>query len=127
MKKFRSCLAACLVLFLVVCCLPVNNVLAATPGESTTEEPGDITIPIPPNPVFPEEEETVVTDLNGDEETDTDDAVYLLLNVMFGEENYPLPANADTDFNSDGENNTDDAVYLLLYVMFGEESYPLYP
>ena len=34
----------------------------------------------------------VLTDFNDDSKLDTDDAVYLLLHVMFGQEDYPLPA-----------------------------------
>ena len=33
----------------------------------------------------------VVGDMDGDGDKDSDDAVYLLLNVMFGDEDYPLP------------------------------------
>lgn len=65
-------------------------------------------------------------DVNADGKADTDDAVYLLLHVMFGGGDYPVEGGIVTDFNDDGKVNTDDAVYLLLYVMFGEEDYPLY-
>ena len=63
-------------------------------------------------------------DMDGDGDKDTDDAVYLLLNVMFGATDYPI-ANPDKDLNNDSKVNTDDAVYLLLHVMFGEEDYPI--
>lgn len=125
MKKI---FALCLALALLVACLPVSGVLAAS-GTPANPESGDITIPIVPvtPPAPPQEEDKVITDLDVSGETNTDDAVYLLLNVMFGEEDYPLPAGADTDYDGNGKIDTDDAVYLLLYVMFGEEDYPLYP
>ena len=66
-------------------------------------------------------------ELDGDGETTTNDAVYLLLSVMFGTEDYPVPGGVSLDFDGSGEVDTDDAVYLLLSVMFGEEDYPLYP
>ena len=65
------------------------------------------------------------TDVERDGDTDTDDAVYLLLHVMFGEEDYPTAENAKLDFDGNGKLSTDDAVYLLLHVMFGETDYPL--
>ena len=71
-----------------------------------------------PNAVIPGE-------MNGDGRLDTDDAVYLLLNVMFGSGDYAVPATAKRDTNGDGKVDTDDAVYLLLHVMFGAEDYPL--
>ena len=63
-------------------------------------------------------------DMDGDGDKDTDDAVYLLLNVMFDDINYPI-ANPDKDMNNDNKINTDDAVYLLLHVMFGAINYPI--
>ena len=66
-------------------------------------------------------------DLNGDGKTNTDDAVYLLLHVMFGPEDYPVPADTNLDFDNSGGVDTDDAVYLLLHIMFSEAEYPLYP
>ena len=64
-------------------------------------------------------------DVDGNSELSTDDAVYLLLNVMFGAEDYPVSDGTNLDYNSDGTVDTDDAVYLLLHVMFGAEDYPL--
>ena len=63
-------------------------------------------------------------DVDGDGDKDTNDAVYLLLSIMFGETDYPI-ANPHKDLNGDSEVDTNDAVYLLLHVMFGEEDYPL--
>ena len=63
-------------------------------------------------------------DVDGNGEVETDDAIYLLYYVMFGEEDYPV--NQDCDFDGNGELNTDDAIYLLYRVMFGEEKYPLH-
>ena len=64
-------------------------------------------------------------DMDDDWMLSTDDAVYLLLNVMFGETDYPMPTGVNPDLNSDGKADTNDAVYLLLNVMFGPEDYPL--
>ena len=66
-------------------------------------------------------------DLNNDSTVNSDDAVYLLLYVMFGAEDYPVPAAANLDFTNNGEVNTNDAVYLLLNIMFSDADYPLYP
>ena len=63
-------------------------------------------------------------DADGDGALTTDDAVYLLLHVMFGAADYPL-AIPDPDMDGDGALTTDDAVYLLLHVMFGAEDYPI--
>ena len=63
-------------------------------------------------------------DADGDGTVNTDDAIYLLYNVMFGDEDYPV--NQNCDFDGNGSVNTDDAIYLLYYVMFGEEDYPLH-
>ena len=66
-------------------------------------------------------------DTNSDGMVNTDDAVYLLLHVMFGAEDYPIPAGTNLDFTNNGEVNTKDAVYLLLHIMFSDADYPLYP
>ena len=122
----KKVFALCLALLLLIACLPVTGVMAA--GVPAEKEDGDITIPITPvNPTPPQEEETVVTDLDGSGKTDTEDAVYLLLNAMFGSGDYPLPTGANCDFDGSGKVDTDDAVYLLLHVMFGETDYPLFP
>ena len=63
-------------------------------------------------------------EFDGDGAVTTDDAVYLLLHVMFGETDYPA-GEAVTDLDGDGAVTTDDAVYLLLHVMFGDADYPL--
>ncbi|MBO5933535.1 MAG: bacterial Ig-like domain-containing protein [Bacteroidaceae bacterium] len=63
-------------------------------------------------------------DIDGDKVVTQDDAVYLLLNTMFGEAFYPLN-NAPGDIDNNGTVNQDDAVYLLLHSMFGEMFYPL--
>ena len=70
------------------------------------------------------EPDWLIGDMDGDGKLTTDDAVYLLLNVMFGDINYPI-ANPDKDMNNDNKINTDDAVYLLLHVMFGAINYPI--
>ena len=55
----------------------------------------------------------------------TDDAVYLLLRVMFGDEDYPMHKSLNPDVDGNNQMNTDDAVYLLLHAMFGAGDYPL--
>lgn len=64
-------------------------------------------------------------DFNKSETVDADDAIYLLYNVFFGSEEYPLTGNGDV--NSDGKVDADDAIYLLYNVFFGGAEYPLYP
>ena len=63
-------------------------------------------------------------DQDGNGSVNTDDAIYLLYNVMFGDGDYPV--NQECDFDGNGTVNTDDAIYLLYHVMFGEEDYPLF-
>ena len=63
-------------------------------------------------------------DMDGSGKLDTDDAVYLLLRVMFGGEDYPISL-VSKDMDGNGKLDTDDAVYLLLHVMFGATAYPL--
>ena len=62
-------------------------------------------------------------DTDGSGDVNSSDAIYLLYNVMFGEEDYPLSQRSDFDGN--GIVNSSDAIYLLYSVMFGEEDYPL--
>lgn len=64
-------------------------------------------------------------DMDADGLLTTNDAVYLLLHVMFDPADYPIADSVDLDVNRDGELNTNDAVYLLLHVMFGQKNYPL--
>lgn len=63
-------------------------------------------------------------DMDENGRLNSDDAVYLLYSIMFGDDEYPVNQNADV--NGDGKTNSDDAVYLLYYVMFGEDDYPLH-
>ena len=63
-------------------------------------------------------------DADGNEKVNTDDAIYLLYNIMFGDGDYPV--NQKCDFDGNGIVNTDDAIYLLYHVMFGETDYPLH-
>ena len=67
----------------------------------------------------------IVGDLDGDESKEASDAIYLLYNTFFGDEDYPV--NQPVDFNNDGETNAEDAIYLLYNVFFGDEDYPLFP
>ncbi len=66
----------------------------------------------------------VAGDMDGNEVVDHNDAIYLLLHTMFGEEAYPLHG-ADADIDANGIVDQEDAVYLLLHTMFGEAFYPL--
>ena len=75
---------------------------------------GDYTDPLP----------YVPGDADGNGKVDTDDAIYLLYNVMFGDGDYPV--NQNCDFDGNGKTDTDDAIYLLYHVRFGEEDYPLH-
>ena len=63
-------------------------------------------------------------DLDGNEMTNTDDAIYLLYHAFFGEELYPV--NQPCDYDANGSVNTDDAIYLLYHAFFGEQLYPLH-
>ena len=67
----------------------------------------------------------VAGDMNLNGALDTDDAVYLLLHIMFDSADYPIYENAHTDYDGNGITDTNDAVYLLLHVMFGAKDYPL--
>lgn len=60
-------------------------------------------------------------DVDGNDITNSNDAIYLLYYVMMPER-YPI--NQDCDFNGDGMVNSDDAIYLLYHVMM-PDSYPL--
>ena len=63
-------------------------------------------------------------DVDNDGDVDSDDAVYLVYNVFFGFEDYPVKQKLD--FDGDGQETTDDAIYLLYFIYFGEASYPLH-
>ena len=63
-------------------------------------------------------------DMDGNGEVTYQDAVYLLLNILFGDAQYPLNG-MDADIDGNGIVEQDDAVYLLLHSLFGEVFYPL--
>ena len=66
----------------------------------------------------------IAGEMDGNEGVDCNDAIYLLLNILFGDDVYPLNgANADVDGN--GVVELTDAIYLLLYALFGGAFYPL--
>lgn len=67
--------------------------------------------------------EYITGDVDGSEFVSTDDAIYLLYHIMFGED---YAVNQDCDFDGSGFVSTDDAIYLLYHIMFGEEDYPLH-
>ena len=60
-------------------------------------------------------------DMNGDSIVNKDDAIYLLLHVVFPDDH---PITAEADLNADNTVNKDDAIYLLLHVVFPDD-YPL--
>lgn len=62
-------------------------------------------------------------DLNEDEVVDRNDAIYLLYNSIFGDEDFEL--NQNCDFNKDNVIDKNDAIYLLYNSIFGDEDYPL--
>lgn len=64
-----------------------------------------------------------ISDIDGTAGLNADDAIYLLYNVFFGAESYPI--NEPCDFDRDGELGASDAIYLLYNVFFGDEAYPL--
>lgn len=66
---------------------------------------------------------TLPGDLDGVEGITSDDAIYLLYSILFGEEDYPVTQ--DADFDGSGAVDSDDAIYLLYNILFGEEDYPL--
>ena len=70
------------------------------------------------------QKELAAGDIDGNDEVTYEDAVYLLLHSMFGEELYPLNG-ADGDIDGNGTVDQDDAVYLLLHALFGDMFYPL--
>ena len=63
-------------------------------------------------------------DVNGDDIVDSADAIHLLYNVFFGDEDYPI--NQSGDFDGNGSLESADAIYLLYNAFFGDEDYPLY-
>lgn len=82
----------------------------------------EIKPPAPKPPIVPPEERPV-GDMDGDGETTSDDAIYLLYHVLFGEADFPVIQNADYD--GDGRTTSDDAIYLLYHVLFGSADFPL--
>jgi len=70
------------------------------------------------------QKELVAGEVDGVEGVTYNDAVYLLLHTLFGEEQYPLNG-ASADIDGDGVVEQDDAVYLLLHTLFGDVFYPL--
>lgn len=63
-----------------------------------------------------------IGDLDDNDMIDRNDALHLLYNSMFGDEDYPV--NQDVDFDNDGDITGYDAVYLLYHSLFGAD-YPL--
>jgi len=63
-------------------------------------------------------------DMDGNKKVNSSDAVYLLYNAIFGDEEYPLKQSGDVDGN--GKKDSNDAVYLLYHVLFGGSEYPLF-
>ncbi len=78
---------------------------------------------VDPEPTVPYHVTHIIGDLDGNESVSKDDAVYLLMNSLFGDAKYPV--NQSVDYNGDALKNKDDAVYLLMYTLFGSSRYPL--
>lgn len=62
-------------------------------------------------------------DIDGSGRTNASDAVYLLYNTIYGDDEYPLKRSGDVDGN--GVVDSDDAVYLLYNTIFGPEDFIL--
>ena len=63
-------------------------------------------------------------DVDNDGDVDSDDVVYLLYHIFFGDAEYPVVQSLD--FDGDGHETTDDSIYLLYYIYYGELQYPLH-
>ena len=68
------------------------------------------------------EGEPMLGDVDGNGVVDNNDAIHLLYNTIFGDEDYPL--NQTCDFSANGKIDNEDAIYLLYHTIF-PESYPL--
>ena len=66
-----------------------------------------------------------VGDMDGNGEQSSDDALYLLMHIMFGGEDYPVDTGYAPDFDGNGKVDADDAIYLLLHALFGAQYYPI--
>lgn len=62
-------------------------------------------------------------ELTFDGEIDREDALHLLYNSIFGDEDYTIFQ--ECDYNGDGTIDRKDAVYLLYHSIFGAEEYPI--
>ncbi len=67
--------------------------------------------------------EAIAGDVNNDGQLDSDDAVYLLYNSLYGNEEYRIEIFCD--YNCDGVITAADAVYLMNNHLHGDEEYPL--
>ncbi len=65
----------------------------------------------------------ILGDVNGDCSVDANDAIYLLYNIFFDEQKYPI--NQPCDFDGDGGVTANDAIYLLYHIFFDDKAYPL--
>ena len=97
---------------------PISCSITAKRKEATGEQPysiasvaGNINIT-----------STLKGDTNGDDEVNSDDAIYLLYYTLLPD---LYPINQDGDFDGNGEVNSDDAIYLLYYTLL-PDLYPLH-
>ena len=65
----------------------------------------------------------ILGDVDNDGDRDSDDAVYLVSYLVFGEVTYPVYQ--PLDFDGNGTVDSNDAIYLLYNTFFGDAEYPL--
>lgn len=65
--------------------------------------------------------EYMIGDLDGDDNLDSDDAIYLLFHTF---DSVKYPVIQDCDYDKDGNVDSDDAIYLLFHT-FNPEKYPI--
>lgn len=69
----------------------------------------------------------IIGDIDLDGVFTDEDASYLFLNYLYGEEVAPVEYTGSVDFDNDGAFTDEDAAYLFLYYLYGDEVAPLFP